>query len=145
MEDIIENLKSNNKYFWFISKGKKLSLISQGKKKSEAKLNFKNKLSLKLEKYVDTLIITAKIDIPKKQNDFIGGPIGILIDFKKVNKDGKIVNYDDIRSNIIWFTEDYLLENGFNSKYMINLLSAVYFDKIKLPPIGVILYENLNL
>lgn len=32
MEDIIKNLKSNIKYFWFISKGKKLSLISQGKK-----------------------------------------------------------------------------------------------------------------
>ena len=54
MDEIIDKIKSNNKYFWFIPKGDRLSLIAQGKSKSEVKEIFKNKLlnlSTNPEKY----------------------------------------------------------------------------------------------
>ena len=42
MDEIIDKIKSNNnKYFWFIPKGNRLSLIAQGKSKSEVKRIFK--------------------------------------------------------------------------------------------------------
>lgn len=145
MDQIIDKLKSSNKYFWFIPKGKRLSLISQGKSKSEVKNNFKLKLTDKIEKYIDTPIIIAKIELPKKINDLIGGPVGISYKFKQVSESGKIKNKDDSRTNVVWFSEDYLLENGFDSKYIINLLTAVYFNKVKIPVLAVNHYDNLKI
>lgn len=145
MDEIINKVKSNNKYFWFIPKGKRLALISQGSSKSKAKINFQNKLSEKIEKYYNTEIIIAKIETPKKINELIGGPIGISFSFKMINDKGKIKNKEDIRTNVVWFTEKYLLKNGFKSEYMLNLLTAIYFNKISIPVLGVIIYDYLNL
>ena len=147
MEEIIDKIKSNNKYFWFIPKGKRLSLISQGSSKTEVKNKFKNKLenlSSNPDKYFNTLIIVAKIETPKKIDQFTGGPVGISFKFKIINSDGKIKSKSDDRASVIWFTEEYLLENGFKSEYMIKILNAIYFNKIELPVIGVLKYHNYD-
>ena len=60
--------------------------------------------------------------------------------FKQVNDKGKIVKKNDDRVNTMWFTEKYLLKNGFKSEYMIKILTSVYFNKIDLP-IGVLTYD----
>lgn len=143
MDQIIDKIKSNNKYFWFIPKGNRLALISQGSSKSEAKANFQDKLEKKLEKYYNTEIIIAKVETPKKLNEFIGGPVGISYKFKIINKKGKIKNKEDIRTNVVWFTEKYLLKNGFKSEYMLKLLTAVFFNKVSIPVLGVIKYDYL--
>jgi len=146
MDEIIDKIKSNNKYFWFIPKGNRLSLISQGKSKSEVKKIFKDKLlnlSTNPEKYHNTDIIVAKIEILKEIDMFAGGPIGINFYFKQINDKGKIVKKKDDRVNTMWFTEKYLLKNGFKSEYMIKILTSVYFNKIDLP-IGVLKYHNYD-
>lgn len=144
MDEIIDKIKSNNnKYFWFIPKGNRLSLIAQGKSKSEVKRIFKEKLlnlSTNPEKYHNIDIIVAKIEVLKEIDMFAGGPIGINFYFKKINDKGKIVKKKDDRVNTMWFTEKYLLKNGFKSEYMIKILTSVYFNKINLP-IGVLTYD----
>ena len=142
MDEIINKIKSYDKYYWFIPKKTRLALISKGKTKSEVKQNFKNKI-LNLEKYHNTDIIVAKIEVTKKTHMFIGGPVGIHFNFKKINDEGKIVKKKDDRVNTMWFTEKYLLKNGFKSEYMIKILTSVYFNKIDLP-IGVLKYHNYD-
>lgn len=144
MDQIIDKLKSTNKYFWFIPKGKKMSLIAQSTSKKQAKNIFSEKLSKKQEKYINQDIIIAKIELPKKQNALIGGPVGISFKFKQITNEGKITNKKDTRTNVVWFSEDFLMENGFDSKYILKLITAIYFNKIKIPVLGVNLYENLN-
>ena len=95
--------------------------------------------------YDNTEIIIAKIETPKKINELIGGPIGISFSFKMINDKGKIKNKEDIRTNVVWFTKKYLLKNGFKSEYMLNLLTAIYFNKISIPVLGVIIYDYLKL
>ena len=147
MDEIIDKIKSNNKYFWFIPKGKRLSLISQGSSKTEVKKKFKDKLenlSSNPEKYDNTVIIVAKIEIPKEIDQFTGGPVGISFKFKIINSRGKIKSKSDDRASVIWFTEEYLLKNGFKSEYMIKMLNAIYFNKVDIPVIGVLKYHNYD-
>jgi hypothetical protein len=144
MEKILNDLKKSNKYFWFIPKGNKLALISQAKSKKEVKEKFNNKIVNKKDKYLNTDIIIAKIITVKKVSALEPGPIGIAIKFKNINVNGSIRNKDDIRINVVWFTEEYLLQKGFDAKYIIKLLTAVYFNKIKLAKLGIHLYDELK-
>jgi len=148
MEKILNDLKNSNKYFWFIPKGKRIALIAQGKSKKEVKEKFNNKIEklsnteskIHKHKYYNTDIITAEIKIVKKIDTLEPGHIGIVIKFKKINDKGSIKNIDDERSNIIWFTEKYLLKKGFSGDDISKLLTGVYFNKIKLSKLGI----NLN-
>jgi len=140
MNEIINKIKSYDKYYWFIPKKTRLALISKGKTKSEAKQNFKNKL-INLEKYLNLDIIVAKIKVLKEVNMFAGGPVGIHFNFKQINDEGKIVNKLDPRVNTIWFSEKYLLNNGFKSEFIIKILTAIYYNKVEIPIIGVLTYD----
>ena len=143
MDEIIDKIKSNNKYFWFIPKGNRLALISQGSSKTEAKNNFQEKLESKIESYYNTEILIAEIKTPKKVTNFMGGPVGIHFNFKVINQKGKIKRKDDMRTNTVWFSEKFLLKNGFKSEFMLKILTAIYFNKVEIPVIGVLLYDYL--
>ena len=60
MDQIIDKLKSTNKYFWFIPKGKKMSLIAQSTSKKQAKNIFSEKLSKKKDgNKADAILIAS--------------------------------------------------------------------------------------
>tara|TARA_R110002096_G_scaffold433586_2_gene652600 strand:+ start:116 stop:553 length:438 start_codon:yes stop_codon:yes gene_type:complete len=145
MEKILNSI--NIKYLWFTpTQNKKLSLISQGKTQDEVKEKFKNKIELKADKYINKDIIIAKLIKIKKPNSIERGPIGIVIKFKKVNSKNKIKNVrDNEKNNVVWFTKDYLLEHGFDPQNIVKLLTAVYFDKIKLSKLGLHEFDDLKL
>ena len=145
MEKILQSI--NMKYFWFTpTQNKKLSLISQGKTQDEVKNKFKNKIELKPDKYINKDIIIAKLIKIKKPNSIERGPIGIVIKFKKVNSKNKIKNStDNEKNNVVWFTKDYLVEHGFDPQNIVKLLTAVYFDKIKLAKVGLHEFDDLKL
>ena len=86
----------------------------------------------------------GKIEIPKKITSLNGGPIGISFKFKIITNNGSVENKEDIRTNVVWFSEDYLLENGFDSKLIINTLSLIYFNKTKLSALGINMYHDIN-
>ena len=145
MEKILNSI--NIKYLWFTpTQNKKLSLISQGKTQDEVKEKFKNKIELKADKYINKDIIIAKLVKVRKPNSIERGPIGIVIKFKKVNSKNKIKNVrDNEKNNVVWFTKDYLLEHGFDPQNIVKLLTAVYFDKIKLSKLGLHEFDDLKL
>ena len=145
MEKILNSI--NIKYLWFTpTQNKKLSLISQGKTQDEVKEKFKNKIELKADKYINKDMIIAKLVKVRKPNSIERGPIGIVIKFKKVNSKNKIKNVrDNEKNNVVWFTKDYLLEHGFDPQNIVKLLTAVYFDKIKLSKLGLHEFDDLKL
>ncbi|VVU94435.1 hypothetical protein CPAV1605_157 [seawater metagenome] len=143
MDSIISKLKKTNRYFWFIYKDNRFSLMSQAMSKSEAKDSF-------LEKdhdFKDIPIILVYIKIEKNlDGPLIGGPICIVIQFKRIGKNNKIKSAkNDTKSGVVWFSKDYLVEHGFKSEYLLKILEAIYFDKIKLNVIGNTMYEHLDL
>ena len=144
MEKILNSI--TNKYYWFIPKVNKLSLIAQAKTQLEVKEKFKDKIELKPDKYINKDIIIAKIIKNRKISTLEPGNIGIVIKFKKINSKNKIKNVNDNeKNNVVWFDKDYLLENGFNSQNIVKLLTAVYFNKIKLNKLGIHLFTDLKL
>jgi hypothetical protein len=162
MDNIISKLKKTNRYFWFIYKDSKFSLLSQAKTKKESKVIFLKKIinddssnidsSNRASKRASNIdlnkipIIFGYIKIAKDQNAFTGGPIGLVLQFKRINKKGEIKPAkDDDRTSIVWFSEKYLLEKGFQSSYLLKFLEAVFFRKIKLSVLGTHMYDDLDI
>lgn len=145
----MEKIKNSitNKYYWLVpTKNNKLALISQGKTQLEVKDKFKNKINNKPTKYINKDIIIGKIIKIRKTSALEPGPLGIVIKFKKVNSKNKIKNVtDNDKNNVVWFTKDYLVKNGFDPENIVKLLNAVYYDKIKLPKLAINLYNELKL
>ena len=61
-----------------------------------------------------------------------------------INQKGKIKRKEDVRTNTIWFSEKFLLKNGFKSEFMLKILTAIFFNKVEIPVIGVLLYDYLS-
>lgn len=138
----------SNKYFWFVPKKRTIALISQGKTQIEVKEKFMKKIikneNVINEKFLLKDVITAKIIKNKKPNALEPGHIGIAVKFKKINILGKIMNIEDIRTNVVWFSKEYILEHGFHAKNIIDLLTAIYLNKITLPKLGIHLFNELK-
>ena len=143
MDNIIKKLKDSNRYFWFIFKDGKFSLLAQSKSKTSAKEEILEKIkSHDIQKNIP--LIYAYIQIQKK-NSFSEEPIAIVIQFKRISK-GKIKSVkENDRSGVVNFTKDYILKNGFKSEYLLNILEGLFFDRIKLDILGNNLYEDLNI
>ena len=150
IDKILKELKTKNKYYFFIHKNGKFSLIEQGKKLNETKKIFLNKIDNIKDDIRDK---TKKIDIifmylifkNDETGPFHAGKLGLVLQIKRLSKKGQLKPSNDERSSVTWFSNKFLEKKGFSSDYILKFLDHVYNKKIKLSVLGNHLYDELNI
>ena len=138
MDDIKDQIE--NKIYWIRIDEKKMKLLLKGHSRRETKKDLvrliSNQTNLNNAK-IYRLIINFHDDMKK----FNWGVISINIDnFKVVNNNLKKYNLEG-KYGRIWFEKEWLLENGWNNKYIANVINLLRKNKGKILIPGINIYE----
>ena len=138
MDDIKDQIE--NKIYWIRIDEKKMKLLLKGHSKRETKKDLvrliSNQTNLNNAK-IYRLIINFHDDMKK----FNWGVISFNIDnFKVVNNNLKKYNLEG-KYGRIWFEKEWLLENGWNNKYIANVINLLRKNKGKILIPGINIYE----
>ena len=138
MDDIKDQIE--NKIYWIRIDEKKMKLLLKGHSRRETKKDLvrliSNQTNLNNAK-IYRLIINFHDDMKK----FNWGVISFNIDnFKVVNNNLKKYNLEG-KYGRIWFEKEWLLENGWNNKYIANVINLLRKNKGKILIPGINIYE----
>lgn len=138
MNDIKDQIE--NKIYWIRIDEKKMKLLLKGHSKRKTKKDLVRLISNQTNlnnAEIYRLIINFHDDMKK----FNWGVISINIDnFKVVNNNLKKYNLEG-KYGRIWFEKEWLLENGWNNKYIANVINLLRKNKGKILIPGINIYE----
>ena len=138
MDDIKDQIE--NKIYWIRIDEKKMKLLLKGHSKRETKKDLVRLISNQTNlnnAEIYRLIINFHDDMKK----FNWGVISINIDnYKVVNNNLKKYNLEG-KYGRIWFEKEWLLENGWNNKYIANVINLLRKNKGKILIPGINIYE----
>jgi hypothetical protein len=117
--------------YYFIYPEKRFKILIKGNNKKELFKNLNNKLNKKNIKE-NTVFILLLIQNNSKTVISTTGPIKVTIIFYKITKRGALkVNKSDNRTNIIFYTQEYLNKNKIRSKDLKKISKGAYNNKLE--------------
>ena len=129
-----------NKIYWIRVDEKKMRLLLKGNSKKGTKTEL-NKLINNHSNINNAEIYRLIINFHDDMKKFNWGIISFNLDnFKVVNTTLKKNNLDG-KYGRIWFEREWLLENGWNNKYISNVINLLRKNKGKIIIPGINIYE----
>ena len=135
MNQIQDQIK--NKIYWIRVDEKKMKLLIKGNSKKDTK----KEIIKNIENYNNAKIYRLIINFHNDKEKFNWGVISFSLDFFKVVNTTLKKNNLDGKYGTIWFEREWLLENGWNNKYISNVINLLRKDKEKIIIPGINLYE----
>lgn len=126
-----------NTVYWFKINSKKVTILAKGKSKNETKKILK-KLAEDKSEYAIILRVIIKVHKKLRYDTCI---LSFNFDNFQI-KNGKLKRIHlDGKSGFIWFEKDWLLENGWNKKYISNVVHLLRKEKAEIIIPGINLYQ----
>lgn len=131
--------KIDNTVYWIRIDKKKSQVLVKGNSKKET--GEKLKKMAKIDNNLDGAIIYRIIIKIHKKKRYDTCILSFNFDNYKIKK-GKLKKISlDGKSGYIWFEEDWLLENGWNKKYISNTVNKLKSGKSEIIIPGINLYQ----
>lgn len=142
IDDIKNEINDNAKMFFFLVKNKKATLIAKGNDEEEAMSALSEKIATKPEKYIGEELMSLEIMLKNKGEMMSHGLIMVQVKNYDVKSAKKIkLNLIDEKHGNVWFTEKWLMYNGWDKKYLTEIVKKVVDGKAKLKAIAPNMYE----
>ncbi len=142
IKDIKNEIKQENKIYYFKITLKKNYLIAKGHKKTETKDIIETKINSKINKYENSIIyrFTIKFHNNNNNNNTKHGTISIHLSSYLV-KNGRLKKNDEYgKVGLIWFKENWLIYNGWDKQYIIEIMDLIKSEKSKIISPGINYY-----
>lgn len=130
IKDIKNDIKKNNLVYWFNIKNNKPILIASGNKKNEASNNLIDKINKKMEKYINSKLWRISISFHNSdENKLIFGEVLVKVEnyfIYEFENEIKIKKTPQVGyTGSIWFKKKWLEYNGWDNKYIINIINKL--------------------
>ena len=140
INDIKEYIKNNHKIYWFKITSSKNILLSKGNTKKETKIQLNDKIKKNTKKYEDNIIYRIILKSHNEKKSLNHGSISLNLS-SYIIKNGKIKKEDSYgKVGIIWFQEKWLIYNGWDKQYIINIINLIKTNKRKIITPGINYY-----
>ena len=129
-DEIKEELSKGTQYYLF-QLGKKIMLISKGDTKTETKENFSKKVIAKPDKFKNTNYILLYFEFQEPDNKITFGNLLVHIKHYKVSVNMSLEQDTKIKDKYVWFSKEFLEENGWSNEYLKQIAKVVNDKKVK--------------
>lgn len=142
IDDIKNEIDDNAKMFFFLVKDKKATLIAKGNDEDEAMVALSEKIAAKPEKYIGEELMGVKISLKVEGEFLIFGLIAVQLTNYVIKSAKKIkMKLIDGKYGTVWFTEKWLIYNGWDKKYLLEIVKKVVEGKVKLSAVSPNIYS----
>ena len=142
-DEIKEELLKGTQYYLF-QLGKKVMLISKGETKTETKENFSKKVIAKPDKFKNTNYILLYFEFRIPNNKYTFGDLLVHIKHYYVTDNLSLEYNTNSQDKYVWFTKEFLEENGWSNEYLKQIAKVVNDKKIQFNLLGMPNYTSIQ-